>query len=264
MNRLYNNLFTLVILASCGIALLTWLMPASTFLQVTLGLLLVLILPGYTLSEMLFRGRQLTRTERLLYVLGGSLTVATLGALALHQLPSGLHANGWMGLFGGVTLVGTLVAALKRQSPMVEQTVRLPRLRIGFNQLLLLAIAVGVGGIAIKTAQTPVPTQGLSGYTLLWLNPTTTATSSRLQLGISNQEFAPTAYKLQIKLDDQVAQEWPNLALAVNGRWEAELAVPAAELAQYKVTAELYRLDQPDVLYRHVVLRPSNEALVLQ
>lgn len=257
MTRFYNNSLTLMILAGCGTALLIWLTPTSAFLRVTLGLLLVLVLPGYALTEMLFRRWQLTRTERLLYILGGSLTVATLGALALHQLPIGLHTTGWLGLFVGVILVGTLLSGLKRQPVASDSPLRLPRLRIGFNQLLILAIAVGVAGIAVKTAYRPVPTQGLSGYTLLWLNPTTTAANSRLQLGISNHEFVPTAYKLQLKVDDQLAQEWPSLALAVNGRWEAELAVPATELAQHQVTAELYRLDQPDVLYRHVLLRPS-------
>lgn len=250
-----------MVLAGCGTALLIWLAPASTVVHLVLGLLLVLVLPGYALTELLFAKGQLTRTERLLYTLGGSVMVATLGALLLNQLPSGVQTNGWIGLLVGVTLIGTLLGALKRQ-PAVSTTAPTaatprPRLRISFNQLLVLAIAVGVAGIAVKTAQTPITPQGLTGYTLLWMLPA--ADTSRLALGISNQEFAPTAYKLQVKVDKQLAQEWPSLLLGVNGRWAAELAVPAAAVAGHEITAELYRLDQPDQLYRHVVLRPAVE-----
>lgn len=257
MNRFANHSLALMVLAGCGTALLIWLAPASTVVHLILGLLLVLILPGYALTELLFAKGQLTRTERLLYTVVGSITVATLGALVLNQLPGGVQTSGWIGLLVGVTLLGTLLGALKRQPTATAPVTRLPRLRISFNQLLVLAIAVGVAGIAVKTAQTPTSPQGLTGYTLLWMLPADD--SSRLALGISNQEFAPTAYKLQVKVDQQLAQEWSNLRLAVNGRWAAELAVPATAVAGHEITAELYRLDQPDQLYRHVVLRPAGE-----
>lgn len=257
MNRFATHSLTLMVVAGCGTALLIWLAPASTIVHLILGLLLVLILPGYALTELLFAKGQLTRTERLLYTLGGSVMVATLGALLLNQVPGGVQTNGWIGLLVGVTLIGTLLGALKGQPATTTAAPRLPRLRISFNQLLVLAIAVGVAGIAVKTAQTPTSPQGLTGYTLLWMLPADD--TSRLALGISNQEFAPTAYKLQVKVDDQLAQEWPSLLLGVNGRWAAELAVPATAVAGHEITAELYRLDQPDQLYRHVVLRPAVE-----
>src|SRR5438105_797407 len=69
---------------------------------IVLALPLVFILPGYALTEVLFRKRSLGAPERLLFSIGLSLAIAILSGLILNLLPGGLQAISWalwLGLF---------------------------------------------------------------------------------------------------------------------------------------------------------------------
>jgi hypothetical protein len=66
-----------------------------------------------------------------------------------------------------------------------------------------------------------------------------------------------TQYKLQIKANDQLAQEWPLLELAPNQEWLASIELSPEQRTQHALEATLYRLDQPETPYRRVVLQPT-------
>ncbi|MEZ4673796.1 MAG: DUF1616 domain-containing protein [Caldilineaceae bacterium] len=243
------------------IAILLWMGTLGTTVQIIGGILLVLILPGYALTTALF-GRTIGRPEQLLFTLMGSFGIMALGSLILNRTPWRLSFTGWLILIVAAVAVGGIATFVLRNHTKFAE-VRSLRMRLGVMQTALLVAAVVVAGIAINLAQIPAPAAGYEGYTMLWMLPDYTAAATgggrRIELGIDSKEFTATAYKLQIKIDDDVAQEWPAITLNPNEQWKATFAVSPEQLRQNNIRAELYLNDMPETVYRRVVLRPTND-----
>lgn len=258
MNTLRNNSVLWLVLGGCGAALLIWLATGSAVVQVVLGLALVLILPGYVLTEALFMHQQLSSAERLFLVTGASLAIAILGTLGLQQFGWELRLNSWLGLFISVTLIGAAgVWALRQQGDSTALTPAPVRLGFHVTHIALLALAGVLTSVAFTTAHSAAPAERFQGYTILWLTPQEVGAPNRFQLGVTSKELGATQYKLQIKADDQLAQEWPLLELAPNQEWLASIELSPEQRAQHTLEATLYRLDQPATPYRRVVLQPT-------
>src|SRR5260370_189481 len=82
---------------------------------IILALPLVLVLPGYTLTEVLFRKRSLNAPERLVLSLGLSLAIDVLSGLFLNVLLVGLQATSWAVLLGLLTVGFSLLAPSLRR-----------------------------------------------------------------------------------------------------------------------------------------------------
>lgn len=256
MNYLRGNSLGWLVLGGVGVALLLWLMTTVAALQVIVGLLVVLVLPGFALTAALFKQHQLSWAERLLLSGGASIALVIVGSLLLKQSGMPLQPLYWVGLLVSVTLGAALVAWLGSQSqPDLEPGPR----QVGLNSthLVLLGLALFVTSVAFTTVRSAAPSQEYQGYTIFWLTPQAASASNRLQLGVTSKELTPTAYKVQIKVNDQLAQEWPQLLLAPHQLWQASIEMPVEQIAQSTVEAILYRLDQPETPYRQVVLRPN-------
>lgn len=256
MNLLRNNSLLWLVLGGCGVTLLIWLATGSAVVQIVLGLVLVLVLPGYALTEALFRHQQLSSAERLFLATGASLAITILGSLFLQQMGWELRMNSWLALFITVTLLGAVgVWLLRRQGDSTEPT----PVRLGFRvtHIVLMGLAVILTSVAFTTARSAAPAARFQGYTILWLTPQDANAPHRLQLGVTSKELDAAQYKVQIKANDQLAQEWPLLELAPNQEWLASIELSAEQMAQSTLEATLYRLDQPETPYRRVVLRPT-------
>src|SRR5437588_10406582 len=75
---------------------------------IILALPLVLVLPGYTLTEALFRKRPLDAPNRLLFSLGLSLAIDIFCGFILNLLPTGLQAISWAVFLALLTAVLSL------------------------------------------------------------------------------------------------------------------------------------------------------------
>lgn len=256
MKQVYKNTLLWLGFGGIGVAFAVGLTTSLTVVSVGLGLLVALVLPGYVLTEALFSRQQLGWAEKLLFVLGASLIVAIVGALFLDQLGWRLQMNTWLTLFLTVSGLGGAGAWLVHR-PLPPAAWAPKRLDFTIKQLALIGAAVVITVLALMTARSVAPMQPFQGYTMLWLVPTAEASNTqRLQIGVASKEWAPIQYKLQLKVNDQLAQEWPQLDLTPNQQWLASVELPVASAAQSTVEALLYRLDAPETVYRHVVLRP--------
>jgi hypothetical protein len=223
--------------------------------QAILGLLVILVLPGYALVELLMGRRTLGTIQHLFMTLSSSLALAILGGLTLHQFPLGVRMEGWIAVFAGPILGGGLLAWFLRHRRQhgVVITQRVP---IRISQLLLMGTAVVLASGALLLARTPAASDNYAGYTMLWLTPVPGAAATQLQLGLDSKEFAPIQYKLELLVDEQIVHEWALIELAPNQQWQANLTLKA-EQRTGTIEANLYRLDRPTAPYRHVVLRPQ-------
>lgn len=255
MNNLHSNSLVWLIIVG-GAAGLLWLITTVAAFQVVLGLLLVLVLPGYALMTALFTPQQLGWAERILLSCGASMALGIVGSLALHQSGVQLQAPYWIGLSIVVTVGAALSIWLMRRPQDLVAEAPL-QVRLNSSHLVLLGLAVLVTSVAFTTTRSAATAAVYQGYTILWLTPQEGTTPQRLQLGVTSKELTATTYTVQIKVDDQLAQEWPQLQLAPHQNWQANLEMPVEQMTQSTVEVLLYRLDQPETPYRRVVLRPQ-------
>ncbi|MEZ4861444.1 MAG: DUF1616 domain-containing protein [Caldilineaceae bacterium] len=256
MINLHNNKLFYWIVGACAVAAALWLILSSSLVSVLLGLLIVLLLPGYAVTEALFAHQQLTWAERLLFSIGASLAIAIIGAVLFNQIGWQLTLTSWLTLFITTTLVGMLAAVLlRRQGNMITSTLAVPNFKVG--HLALVGLAVLLTGAAVTVARSAAPAEDYEGYTMLWVTPQPLGDANQMQLGVRSKEFAPTQYKLELRVDDQLAAAWPAIELETNQTWSVNFTLPMEQVGQSTVEADLYRLDEPETRYRQVILRPT-------
>lgn len=224
-------------------------------LRLIIGIPLALLLPGLALTLALFPRRRVRLAVRVLFSLGLSLCVAALGGLLLNLTPWGLRPAPWAGLLAGATLAATLLAYWRGRNIRVVQFKRGERqLRpVQTSGILLIGAAVVLTGLAVQMARTGAAQQQASStFTELWLLPQ--AAGNQLQVGVRNNERTAVTYKLQIDQGGSILREWPSIELDPGKVWESSLAAPAGSAS---MTANLYRLDTPSTVYRHVTWSPG-------
>src|SRR5207249_3376625 len=107
---------------------------------IVLALPLVFVLPGYTLTEILFHKRSLDISHRLVLSLGLSLAIDILGGFMLNLLPGGLQAISWAVLLGLFTAVCSLFVVYLRRGAGVNR-VRPIRFRFTLYPWILFGLA---------------------------------------------------------------------------------------------------------------------------
>lgn len=225
---------------------------SAGIVRVLFALLMVLFLPGYAITAALFPGRMIGSAERLLFGMGLSLIVAILGGLILHWLPGTIHASSWSILFGGITIMATIIAFLRRRkSPPPESEE--PGFHLTLPQGLLITLAVALVGGAFLVNRVGAIPQRTSVFTQLWMLPSDSADPNSLRLGVRNHELQEMNYRLQVTNGTLPVGEWPVITLGPDELWESTIALPAMQPGMETVEALLYRLDQPDAVYRRVL-----------
>lgn len=255
MFRRPNDLIV-VIVAAVLCAILTQVAAAVPLLRLLGALPLVLFLPGYAITIACFPTRSLGVPEQILLSLGISFSVAALSGLVLYWLHLGLWSGTWAIVLSLIVVCATAVA-WKRRKRSHSATASLPKihLNVSFRDSLLLGLAVLVTAVAVGLARMPTPPSGVSGYTLLWMIPAGDGNTNDYRLGVNSLEFSATTYRLQVTVDGQTAYDWPDLRLAPGGSWETPIALPSDRAGVVPVEAMLYRLDNPDVVYRWIKLQ---------
>ncbi len=249
MYRTSSDLILASLFASLA-ALLAWLGLTWPPLQAVLGLALVLFVPGYALAAALFPPRTLGFPERLLFTVALSLVCTMLGSLVLYWLNVALRPVSWALLLAAITYYASLIAWLRRRSIGSA----LP----AFNLSLAQAGTLGLAGLAVvaalSLARVPSSPAGLESYTVLWILPTDAASPPGVRVGITSMEFTPERYRLLVTVDGQPLREWATISLGPGDKWEAIVPLSAKGTGPGKIEAILYRLDNPNVVYRQVSL----------
>src|SRR3989442_14452354 len=89
---------------------------SQSVVGIILALPLVLLLPGYTLTEALFPKRPFGAAQRLTLSLGLSLAITILSGFVLNLLPQGLGPLSWAGFLGLLIGSFSLVAVYRRRT----------------------------------------------------------------------------------------------------------------------------------------------------
>lgn len=253
MARRLNN-FVVAAVAVLIAAFLTLLAMNNTTLRVMVALPLVLVLPGYAMTTVLWSQRMLRGAERLLFSVGLSISVVILSGLVLNLTPWGLQASSWAVMLGGITVGASVGGWLRWRKDVAVPAVPLG-VGVNLREGLMLALAA-VGMItAVGMARSPAPQQGLQGYTVLWMLPVNDRNQHAVRVGIHSMEFSTTAYRLDLEVNNQVVRQWTSIELRTGEKWENVVELPAEQLNAKEVEAVLYRIDNPTIVYRQVTLK---------
>ena len=226
--------------------------------QMIAGSLLILVLPGFAFSVAVFPRRLLAFHERLLLTLGSSIMITALFGIFLNFLGFHLQARIWALPLCTLTLVGCAVAGIRRRGGQDPQSGAIfPRIKVWQGLVVFLAgvIAVGAVGLASSSISNPV---NIEGYAILWIQPDKNASPGFLRLGVINDQFTTTNYRLQLSVDGKLMQSWPNIPMDPGMKWETSVQLPGNLPLNSPVMAFLYRSDNPNVIYRQVKLFSGN------
>jgi hypothetical protein len=253
MQRPSSDLLAVMIIAALSAAL-ALVLPADSIVRLICALPLVLFLPGYAITAALFPPRSLGVPERLLFSLGLSVIVTALAGLALNLTPWGLQTSTWAIALAAIVLLAGTIAWRRRQDAAITAVPVDTQFKLRFREGLLLGLAVLVTGTAIGLTRLPVAPDGVAGYTSLWMIPADPGSSNDFRLGLNSSEFTETRYRLQVSVGDQVVQAWPELSLKPGEVWETTIGLRSDQVVSGTIVADLYRLDNPTTIYRHVKL----------
>jgi Protein of unknown function (DUF1616) len=236
----------------------------TTAVRAVFAVPLCLALPGYAVTSAAFARQRLPQAQALLLTVAMSLSILATGSLVLQLIPGGLRAASWTVLLLLVILGGCAVAARRR--PAVTDRPRRARPgRRRFGEATLLVIA-GLGtAAAFALAKTPLPARNVIGYTQLWMLPAGSASQPRVEIGVTSAETGSVAYRLELEAQSDRGTVHPlasfPFGLGPGQRFERVVPVaPAAPRSTERIVASLYRRDQPNAVYRYVVIRLPDHA----
>jgi uncharacterized membrane protein len=242
--------------AQVGLAMLP---PGADFARVVFGTPFVLFAPGYALTAAARPNDRGHLTERVVLSLGLSFAVTVLGGLLLNLTQAGLTRETWIALLGVVTILGGLIAALRRRA---DAALPLPRPDVRGSLALLGAGMLAFGGYQLA-AYGAVQQDQSQGFSQLWILSPDGAPNATgaVQVGLRNLEVSTTTYRLQVLAEGELAVDEPAITLAPGATWET--TVPAATASGRLVEAVVFR-ENDQSPYRRVRLAAVPNALADQ
>ena len=244
------------------------------------GILLVLpltfILPGYTLTKILFRarsrfqnpvraciqpsdpkpGQPVEITDQIVLSLGLSLAIDVLVGVGLNILPIGLQASSWAVTLGLITTVLALFTVLLRQNDDAEIT-RATGMHVTASHALLLGLA---GGVLIVSVWLAIirPLNPDPSFTQLWMLPAKNSDCS-VFIGVQSFETTSVTYRVVMSINNTSTHSWSSILLSPQQKWSQSVAVTPGHTSSLYIQVLLYRTDKPDTIYRstHIILHAA-------
>jgi uncharacterized membrane protein len=247
--------------------------------RIVLGILFVLIFPGYTFLAALFpRKNILDSLMRLALTLGISLALVIILLLILNFTPWGIRLDSSLIILCAFTCITDGVAWLQRR--------RLPREErffsgVSFNftsylqsfqqqkakdkvlNILLVVAVIGVIGTVVfvlinnKNGEkfTQFYVLNLHGQADNYPHDIISGQSGTVLLDIVNQENATATYKIEILIDGQQVNEIDSIVLNQGEKWEQPVTfTPSQTGDNQEVQFELFTNDSPSFQELHLWL----------
>jgi uncharacterized membrane protein len=225
--------------------------PGAHLLRTMFAVLLVVVLPGYSLTAALFAGLRIDWPRRVLLTFGLGLSVSIVVALVLNLFPSGLRSWTWALALLIATCSGCAIAAARRRrrgpvNPAVP-TFSFPRVRL--RDLCVALVALVVFGGAVAFARTPLAAKNAQGYSAVWLLPGAGGTTTRVRVGVTSAEQQARSYRLVLRIGSKIVYR-RKLALAPGGNFATVVKLGGRQPRGAKLVASLYLRDRPNSIYR--------------
>lgn len=270
----YSDLFLILIITFLTIATIYTPYFDKVPLREFLGLLFVLFIPGYVLTNALFpRKNDLDTIEHIALSFGLSLAISPLIGLGLNYTPFGIRLTPIVIALTGFTIIMVMVIYLRRRNispdewfkPQISPFLRSLKksfdtesrkdkiLSIILVVSLILAIAT-TGYIIVKPKEGEKFTEfyilGPNGKASDYPTNLTVGQTGKLFVGVVNHEYAPVNYEMVVKLQDTIIQQ-ENITLQDKQKMEKEINfTPSVSGSNQKLEFLLYKLPDREKPYR--------------
>lgn len=256
----------LVVIINAGLAQL----PSRLLIVgIVLAMPLVFVLPGYTLTQVLFRRRSTEPPDELIlrpslkiwqpvsaidYIvlsLGLSMAIDVLLGFILNVFPIGLRSQSWVISLGLLTTILALLAAYLRRKDIVKFG-RRSRPRITIYECILFGLAMIVASVAVWSSILRPP-QPQPSFTQFWMIPSKQAEDTcTVLIGVRSYESTSVTYRIVMTINSTQVNNWSPVVLIPQEEWDQSVAIkPVASDSMY-IEALLYRADKPQVVFREV------------
>jgi hypothetical protein len=255
LNPRQRSLAIAAIASVCSAAIVAF-GPGLTALRLPFALLLLFVLPGYTLVAGLFPDESLDGPRGLVLTLGLSVALAVLTGLILDLGPDGVTTDSWAVALSMLTCLAALigVASTDRYGAISGSL----RFRARPRELALLVVGAAILGTAVGFSRTVLPARNVRGYTALWIQPARLGARAGVRIGAISGELAAMRFRLTLRVGGQLRYE-KRFVLQPGGRYKqlVPLGAPPTDSAE-PIRATLYRQARPNVVFRTVTLRLSD------
>ncbi len=235
-------------------------LTSLTGVSVTLTLLLILA-TGYTLTETLFPLDALEPVQRMAFSLALSIAATILSGFVLNQFAAGLRALPWALWLGLLVVTFSLLAYTRRRRPGAALPPQEPkptitrqqRLRFQASSAVLFSMATLVVVLSVVYSVIGAEEQSHPGFTQLWLLPVSQGSNTcAIRVGMQSFELAPVSYNVVVTTNKAATAHWDVVSLVPQQQWIQVVPVSAGTDTSLVVLVQIYRLDHPQVVYRHV------------
>jgi hypothetical protein len=248
--------------ASAAVALVAVLVATTidtAVVRTVPSLLLLLFVPGYVLSVVLFPARR-DLLERSLLAVGLSLCVDVLGALLLDRLGVGLTARSWSIGLALFTLAACFAAHRRRATvpataPEDGGPTRAAAVFRGRRSLVTAAMLVGsLAAVvaALVVARLPAGSAHVEGYSALWIRPVDQSAGT-FSVGVLSQELRTMRFRVvALSLAGPKVVFRRDLTLRPGQEWTARARVVIPRGGATQVRVSLYKAVRLKTAYRQV------------
>jgi uncharacterized membrane protein len=230
--------------------------------RIILGVIILLIFPGYSLMSALFPGKKnITGIERTGLTLVLSFAVVSLTGLALNYTPWGIKLQPITISICVIIFLFASIAYLRRQRLSETErfsfrfSFRLPNWRNEgqFDKVLYIVLAVVVIGSVSTLGYViakPKPQEAFTNFYMLgptgkmenYPNSISINQSARITLGIENNENEAAGYTISVIFDGQTMQTLGPLKLADKEKWSSDITLTPTRIGDnQKVEFLLYK-----------------------
>ena len=260
----------LVAIVVVNVLLVTFIYLASFEpLRVGLGVLLVMLLPGYgVVSAMFPRGGNLDGVERIAVGFGLSLALVPLLGIAIHFSPWDLNLASivltltvWTFVFIGIALWRRRTVRFDERfnvdwtSAWSGRATTLRPIDLVVRSVLILLVVGGAGFIAWKVQSGGESSRFTEFYILgatgtIKDYPTTLRVGKEqsYNIGIINREMASIEYTIRVYIDNTIAGSLGPLVLDDGEKWEGRIVVlPLADGIHKRLEMGLFRDNSSDI-----------------
>ncbi len=242
-------------------------------ISILLGLPLSLFLPGYSFTQMLFRRREQQQDDSnsiiqrpelkighpvggadlIVLSLGLSMGIDVLVGFGLNILPIGLQGLSWVLSLGLITMVFAVIATILRSRDILYFT-RSRHIRITFQDCLLFTLALLIAASAVWISVIR-PLNPQPSFTQLSMLPTNQASKvCEVSIRVQSYEVSQETYRLVLMVNKAQANTWSSIVLTPQQLWVQSVTLTPGATSNLYIEAQLYRSEQPAMLYRNVHL----------
>jgi uncharacterized membrane protein len=234
--------------------------------RIILGVIFLLIFPGYTVMAALFPGKNSVKNiERAVFTVILSLVLISLAGLVLNFTPWGIKLTSVFTALSCIIVIASGIALLRRYAlPEAERFTlkfkikiskwgKIGKFDIGLSVLLAVLLVGAIFSLTYVLSQ-PKPKDAFSNFYVLGASgmmtdypvELTLGGQTGVTLGIENHESQDTSYEIKVSYDGVETQSIGPILLSDEGKWSDEVTLaPTKTGNNQKVEFLLYKEGEP-------------------